>query len=138
MQKKEIKVLVSWSGENFNGGIGDPELGAIMVAGSTLDSFKKEFEDAFEFHIEGLKEDVDKIPDYITTGNYNIVYDLEATALLKEAEKFTTLAAISRATGINQKQLSHYATGIKQPRPSSRERIIQGLHAIGRMALALY
>lgn len=138
MQKKEIKVLVSWSGENFNGGVGDPELGAVMVTGSTLENFKKEFEDAFEFHVEGLKENDDNVPDYIADGNYRIVYDLEATALLKEAEKFTTLAAISRATGINQKQLSHYATGIKQPRPSSRERIIQGLHAIGRMALALY
>lgn len=138
MQNKEIKVLVSWSGENYNGGIGDPELGAIMVTGSTLENFKREFEDAFQFHVEGLKEDGVNLPEYIASGNYNIVYDLEATALLKEAEKFTTLAAISRATGINQKQLSHYATGIKQPRPASRERIIQGLHAIGRMALALY
>lgn len=138
METKEIKVLVSWSGENFNGGIGDPELGAIMVTGSTLDEFKKEFEESFAFHIEGLRENGDHIPDYILSGKYHIVYDLEATALLKEAEKFTTLAAISRATGINQKQLSHYATGLKQPRPSSRARIIKGLHDIGRMALALY
>ncbi len=138
MESKEIKVLVGWSGENYNGGVGDPELGAIMVAASTLDEFKKEFEEAFEFHIEGLRESGDYIPDYILSGDYHIVYDLEATALLKEAEKFTTLAAISRATGINQKQLSHYATGLKQPRPSSRARIIKGLHDIGRMALALY
>lgn len=137
MEVKEIKVLVSWSGENFNGGVGDPELGAIFVTASTLDEFKKEFVDSLEFHVEGLKESGDTVPDYISSGNYHIVYDLETTALLKEAEKFTTLAAISRATGINQKQLSHYATGLKQPRPSSRERIIQGLHAIGRMALSL-
>ncbi len=138
MKPKEIKVLVSWSGENYNGGIGDTKLGAIFVTGSTLDEFKKEFEESFKFHIEGLKENGEKIPDYIATDNYRIIYDLEATALLKEAEKFTTLAAISRASGINQKQLSHYARGIKQPRPSSRERIIKGLHEIGRMALSLY
>lgn len=137
MQNKEIKVLVSWSGENYNGGVGDPKLGAIMVTATTLEDFKNEFEDAFRFHIDGLKADGDNLPDYIAAGDYTFVYDLEATALLKEAEKFTTLAAISRATGINQKQLSHYATGVKQPRPSSRDRIIQGIHAIGRMALAL-
>lgn len=114
------------------------ELGAIYVAAATLDDFKKEFEEALEFHIEGIKESGEEVPEYIANGQYSIVYDLEATALLKEAEKFTTLAAISRATGINQKQLSHYATGVKQPRPSSRERIIQGIHAIGRMTLALY
>ncbi len=138
METKEIKVLVSWSGENFNGGLGDPDLGAIMVTAATLDEFKKEFKEAFDFHIEGLIDSGDPIPDFIASGEYRLVYDLEATALLKEAEKFTTLAAISRATGINQKQLSHYATGIKQPRPASRARIIKGLHEIGRMALALY
>lgn len=138
MQNKKIKVVVSWSGENYNGGVGDPEFGAVVVTASTLEDFKKEFEESFEFHVEGLKENGDKIPDYIASGNYCIVYELETSVLLKEAEKFTTLAAISRVTGINQKQLSHYATGIKQPRPASRERIIQGIHAIGRMALELY
>ncbi len=138
METKEIKVLVSWSGENFNGGIGDPEIGAVLVTASTLEDFKKEFEESFDFHIEGLKESGDPIPDYILAGKFNITYYLEATALLKVSEKCTTLAAISRATGINQKQLSHYATGLKQPRPSSRARIIKGLHDIGRMALALY
>ncbi len=138
MQIKKIKVSVSWSGENYNGGTGDPELGAILVTAPTLDEFKKEFEESLEFHIEGLKGDGNDIPEYILSGNYRIVYNLEASALLKEAESFTTLAAISRATGINQKQLSHYANGVKQPRPSSRERIIQGIHAIGLKALALY
>lgn len=137
MGTKELKVLVSWSGENFNGGIGDPNLGAIVVTASTLKEFKQEFEESLKFHIDGLTQDGIELPEYITSGNYRIVYDLEATALLKEAERFTTLAAISRATGINQKQLSHYATGLKQPRQSSRDKIIQGIHAIGRMALSL-
>lgn len=137
METKELRVLVSWSGENYNGGLGDPELGTICVTAQTLEEFKKEFEDAFEFHVEGIKENSKQVPPYILEKNYVIVYDLEATALLREAENFTTLAAISRVTGINQKQLSHYATGVKQPRPASRARIIQGIHAIGRMALAL-
>ncbi len=137
METKELKVLVSWSGENYNGGLGDPELGTIYVTSQTLEEFKKEFKDSLEFHIECLKESGQQLPHYILTKEYTIVYDLEATALLREAENFTTLAAISRATGINQKQLSHYATGVKQPRPASRARIIQGIHAIGRRALAL-
>lgn len=137
METKEIKILVSWSGENFNGGTGDPDLGAKFVTAATLEEFKREFETSLKFHFEGVKELGGVVPEYILSGNYRVVYDLETTALLKEAEKFTTLAAISRATGINQKQLSHYATGMKQPRPSSRERIVKGLHAIGRMALSL-
>ena len=138
MEAKDMKVLVSWSGENFNGGYGDSEIGAIFVTAATLDEFKKEFEESLLFHLEGLKEEGKRIPDYLSSGSFHIVYDLEATALLREAENFTTLAAISRETGINQKQLSHYATGVKQPRPASREKIIRGIHAIGRRALSLF
>lgn len=86
METKEIKVLVSWSGENYNGGIGDPEIGVVLVTASTLEDFKKEFEESFEFHIEGLKESGDPIPDYILAGKFHITYDLAATGLLKEAE----------------------------------------------------
>jgi hypothetical protein len=41
-----------------------------------------------------------------------------------------TLTAINRATGINVKQLSHYTTGEKNPRPVQRERIVNGIHRI--------
>ena len=47
------------------------------------------------------------------------------------------MAAISRATGINQKQLTHYASSLKEPRPVQRERIISGLHRIGEAFLAI-
>lgn len=76
METKEIKVLVSWSGENFNGGVGDPEMGAILVTAPTLEAFKKEFEESFEFHIDGLRESGANIPDYILSGHFHISYDL--------------------------------------------------------------
>ena len=50
---------------------------------------------------------------------------------------YTTMVAISRASGINQKQLSHYASGHKHPRPMQVERIKAGLHRIGSQLLAL-
>lgn len=103
----------------------------------TLDGLKKEFEDSLKFHIEGCVEDGDDIPQYLIDGEYEVEYNLDSAALLREAETFTTLAAISRATGINQKQLSHYANGLKTPRKEQRKRIIAGIHEIGRRALAL-
>jgi hypothetical protein len=38
---------------------------------------------------------------------------------------------------INQHQLSHYANGIKKPRPEQRRRIVEGLHKIGRELIAV-
>ncbi len=56
---------------------------------------------------------------------------MDTAALLHAYEPYVTLAAISRASGINQYQLSHYANGIKKPRPEQRKRIVDGLHKIG-------
>lgn len=134
---KKIKINVSWTGNNFCCGFGMPGVGAVLATNKTLDGLKAEFEDSLKFHIEGCVEDGDDIPQYLIDGNYEIEYNLDSSALLREAETFTTLAAISRATGINQKQLSHYANGVKTPRKEQRSRIIAGLHEIGRRALAL-
>lgn len=62
--------------------------------------------------------------------NYELKYELDISALLRDAETYTTLSAISQASGINQKQLSHYANGIKHPRLKQRAKIISGLHEI--------
>jgi hypothetical protein len=50
---------------------------------------------------------------------------------------YASIAAISRASGINQHQLSHYANGIKKPRPAQRRRILDGIHKIGRELMAV-
>ena len=68
----------------------------------------------------------------IITINWNDADNMSRTS----SERFASMAAISRATGINQRQLSHYATGLKTPRPKQRQRIVEGLHKIGRELMA--
>ena len=139
--KKDCKILnvqVSWTGDNFCGGLYDREIeGAVIVTNKTLEGLKKDFEEALKFHIEGCEAGGDIIPEYLVRGDYRIKYELDATALLKDAEKYTTLTAISKITGINVKQLSHYANGQKKARRPQRDRIICGLHELGRHFLAL-
>ena len=53
--------------------------------------------------------------------------------MLKACTSYISLAAISRVTGINQTLLSHYANGSKKPRKKQRERIIAGIHKIGKI-----
>lgn len=50
---------------------------------------------------------------------------------------YATLAAVSKVTGINKRQLSHCANGRKIPRPAQRQRIADGLHKIGSKLLAV-
>ncbi len=133
-----IVVEVGWSGNNYSGGWGYKGVGAVLATGKTIQALKEDFESALQFHIGGMVEDGDTLPSWLVEGAYSIEYRLDAAALIRSAEEFTTMAAISRASGINQKQLSHYANGTKKPRPAQRDRIIEGLHKIGKACIAMY
>ena len=137
MGKQTIKVEVSWTDDNFCCVWNDEDAGTVLVTGKTLEALKKNFEESLRLHIAGCVSDGDSLPQYLIDGDYNLKYDLDAAAILRDAEEFTTMAAISRASGINQKQLSHYANGIKHPRPTQIEKIKAGLHRIGTQLLAL-
>lgn len=137
MDKKKLKVYVGWSGKNFCCELSEDIGGVVVVTAKTLSRLKEDFEESLRWHIEGCLADGDELPEYIAAGNYELEYELDSAAMLREAEQFTTMAAISRVTGINQKLLSHYANALKVPRPAQRQRIVDGLHEIGRQFLAV-
>ena len=137
MEKKKLKVQVGWSGKNFCCELSEDIGGVVVVTAKTLSKLKEDFEESLRWHIEGCAADGDVLPDYIVNGDYELDYELDTAAVLREAEQFTTMAAISRVTGINQKLLSHYANMLKIPRPAQRQRIVDGLHTIGRQFLAV-
>lgn len=137
MANYKLRIEVSWTGKNFCGAWSDDEVGSVIVTAKTFAKLKNDFKESLKWHIEGCIADGDVLPQYLVDGNYELEYDLDTAALLRDAETYTTMAAISRASGINQKQLSHYANGLKQPRPIQRERIIAGLHIIGTQIMAL-
>ncbi len=132
-----INVEVRWTEKNFCCGWGNPEIGTVMCTNKTLDGLKIEFAETLKWHIDSMVADGEDVPEWLVNEQYNVVYDLHTSALLREAEKFTTMTALSKETGINVKQLSHYASATKNPRPAQRQRIIEGLHSIGRKFLTL-
>jgi DNA-binding phage protein len=132
-----LKIEIHWCDKNFCCGWGFDNFGAIVVTAKTLEGVKHEFEDALNLQITEMLKDNEFVPEFLANKDFTIEYSLHTSALLRDAERFTTMAAISRATGINQKQLSHYASSLKEPRPAQRQRIIDGLHEIGRQFLAL-
>lgn len=137
MANHKLTIDVSWTGKNFCCAWYDDDAGTVVATAKTLAKLKEDFAESLKWHIEGCVADGDVLPDYLVDGDYELEYNLDTAALLRDAETYTTLAAISRASGINQKQLSHYANGIKHPRPMQRAKIIAGLHIIGSQIMAL-
>lgn len=134
---EKIMVEVRWCEHNFGATFSDNVPGAIVVAAKTYDELLREVPETLKFHIEGMVADGDHVPQWLATGDYEIEYHLDTAALIRSCERYASLAAISYASGVNERQLSHYANGIKQARPKQRERILNGLHKIGRELLSL-
>ena len=69
-------------------------------------------------------------------GEWHPVFVLTTRAKLRYSDNYITRKALSRETGINIRQLSHYANGWKHPRPSTEKKIADGIRAISkRLAL---
>ena len=131
-------MTVDWCGKNYASYIKDPRInGLVLSTGKTYEDLQRETEEGLRFHIEGCLADGDELPEFVRNGDYELVYEKRVSAILHEAQQYTTLAALSRVTGIRHAQLSHYANAVSQPRPEQRERIVEGLHKIAESCLAL-
>lgn len=126
-----IKVDISWCNKNYCATVDEQVPGAIAVTDKTFEGIKQAVAETVAFHVEGMLADGDVVPEWLTKGEYQFDWILEISAILRNCERYTSIAAISRATGINQQQLSHYANGLKKPRREQRDRIVEGLHKIG-------
>lgn len=129
---EKIKVNIAWCDKNFGASIDDNKVpGSVVATDKTLEGVKSAIADALRFHVEGMLADGDVVPEWLINGDYELDFYLETSALLRKCERYTSLAAIARASGINQQLLNHYVSGLKIPRPSQRKRIVDGIHKIG-------
>lgn len=132
-----IKVYIEWCNKNYGATIDEQVPGSVVVTEKTIEALKKAVAETVAFHLEGMKADGEELPAWLSQGYYNFEWILGTSALLRTCEKYTSIAAIARATGINAHLLSHYANGIKKPRKQQREKIVEGLHRIGREFLTI-
>lgn len=113
----KLKVVISWSGDNFVASCVHNE-DVIIVTAKKIEKVKEEFAESFNFHFE----DENLVPEY--------EFKNDVTATLKLLEETVSRATISRYTGINRFQLGHYLQGIKKPRKDTAEKIRRGIEKI--------
>lgn len=130
----KVKVEIYHSGNNFSAHA--PELPGCVSVGDTPEEIKRNIKEAIQFHVEASLEDGDPIPVKFK-GKYELVYHFDTLGLLAYFKGIFKNAALERITGINQKQLAHYASGIKQPRPATAKKIETALHKLGTELLAI-
>lgn len=113
--------------------IGD---GIAVATGKTFEELKEQMEEAISFHLEGMQEDDETIPAEFK-GEHELAFRFDAQNLLQHYNGIFTNAALERLTGINQKQLQRYATGLSKPRREQAEKIKNALHNLGKELLVV-
>ena len=129
---EKVVVDIYFTGNNYCAHA--PILLGCGSTANTLFDMKKNIKEAIEFHVQSSLEDGDLLPE-IFQGEYELEFKLSIEALLNAYSDVFTKAALSRITGINQRQLWHYASGMRKPRPIQRKRIEDGLHRLGKELL---
>lgn len=105
--------------------------GWIVAYTGDFDGFRTYVQESLDFYLEGAKEDGETYP-HVFDGPYEIVYKFDVRSLLEYYKGIFSFSALQTITGINQKQLAHYASGISKPRPAQAEKIAKGLNKLAK------
>ena len=93
--------------------------GTGKTADEAVNCFKAGYEDMKKYYAEKGKEFEEVEFDY--------QYDM--ASFLSYYSKVLSLAGLSRLTGVNQGQLSHYMTGRRSPSKVTKEKMQKSIHA---------
>ncbi len=110
--------------------------GWVVTGSDDFETFKKEVQESIDFYLACAKEDGEEIPAEFQ-GEYELIYKFDVRSLLQLYQGIFSFAALQSITGINQKQLSHYAAGRSKPRREQAEKISNGLHRLAKQIMTL-
>jgi len=131
---KQIHVTLEMGKDGY--GVMFEEVPNVFGFGETVEAAKVDAQIALDSYIIVLNRCNQPIPE-ILQGEYELVFDFDIEALLKYVNGTVTKTALAKASGINPSQLSHYSSGLKKPRKEQRDKIIKGLHKLGKELLSV-
>jgi predicted RNase H-like HicB family nuclease len=130
--KKKIEITIERGKDLFDAYAESVE--GVWGSGETV----AEAKESLEKTIKLLKEynSPENIPS-ILKGDYELIYKFDAQSFLNYYKGIFTNAALERLTGIKQKQIQHYATGLKKPKPAQMQKIQNALHQLGNELISV-
>jgi hypothetical protein len=119
---KIVEVIVEFAGKNLSAFI---EGAPIITVGSNIQEVERNMQEAVELYLEDNSNPCDKL-----TGDFELKFRIDTATFINYYSGIFTKAALSRITGINERQLWHYAAGVHKPRRKQAEKIQQGIRSL--------
>ena len=112
-------------------------LDGVVATGSSIDQIKKNLDDALRVYVDSCIEMGCSIPLDLVKGNYEIAFRTDTESFLNLYYGIFSKSGLEKLTGINQKQLWHYANGRSTPRQEQVHKIEDALHRLGEELISL-
>ncbi|WP_312090117.1 type II toxin-antitoxin system HicB family antitoxin [Chryseobacterium sp.] len=129
---KTIKIAIEKTPDMYSAYAENVE--GIYGGGNTPQEAKESILKSIKLLIENNTKE--NIPS-ILKGEYNIKYEFDTESLINYLKGIITYPGIERITGVNEKQIAHYSSGLKKPRKEQREKIQNGIHNFAKELLAI-
>ena len=123
---KTVEVIVEHAGNNLSAYI---EGAPVITVGNDVKEIEKNMKEAVELYLESCKE-MNIVPVEVLQGEFALKFKIDAATFINYYSGIFTKAALSRITGINERQLWHYAAGVHKPRKRQLEKIQKGINAL--------
>ncbi|WP_298300223.1 hypothetical protein [Hydrotalea sp.] len=121
---KQVKIVIERSKDSYSAYA--ENVAGIYGGGNTVAEAKQSIIESI-----ALLKKYNKDTPAILKGKYELVFKFDTESLLAYYKGIFTNAALERITGINQKQLQHYAAGHRTPRRAQAKKIQTALHQLG-------
>lgn len=127
-------VEISFTGKNFSAHV--PAMPGVVSVGDTPSEIRQNILEAIDLHLAGMKEDGEPVPPSFK-GKYELTFKFDAESLINYYKGIFNAPALSRLTGINEKQIHHYASGHRKPRPEMSKKFEKAFHELGKELMAV-
>lgn len=123
---KTISIIIEIAEGNLSAYI--KEVDGITATGNSIPEIKSKIEEAIEIYKATCEELGLEVPNELK-GDYVLNYKLDMCSFLNVYARMLPKSALEALTGINQKQLWHYASGKSKPRPETVRKVSESIHA---------
>lgn len=119
MSYKTVEVIVEYAGKNLSAYI---EGAPIITVGNNIQEVERNMKETVELYLEDNPN-----PCELLAGEFELKFRIDTATFINYYSGIFTKAALSRITGINERQLWHYAAGVHKPRRKQAEKIQLGI-----------
>lgn len=127
---KTVEVVVEHAGKNLSAYI---EGAPVITVGSDMQEIETNMKEAIDLYLEDNMN-----PCEALSGEFELKFKIDVATFINYYSTIFTKAALSRITGINERQLWHYAAGVHKPRKKQLERIQKGIQSLTKELSAIH